>query len=133
MNSTRTDSAATTVGQRFVAAIADKDDAALTELLATDVDFRAVTPGTAWEAHGREQVRDIVLGTWFGPGRTIERVSALTVDASLPVARVGYRFDATLPDGRFQVEQQALYRCSHGSIDELRICCTGFLPVDPDV
>jgi hypothetical protein len=46
----------TTLGERFVRALAIKDFGQVAELLHPEVDFRGMTPGRFWEATGPDQV-----------------------------------------------------------------------------
>jgi len=108
-------------------AMAGKDRPGLLELLADDVDFRALTPGRAWEAGTAHEVADILVGTWFEPQDDI--VGLVGVEDGEPVEdtrRVGYRFAVRTPDGDFTVEQQAYYRTEQGRIVHLRLLCSGF-------
>lgn len=100
---------ASPVGWRLVEALVGKDAQALRDLLSDEIDFRAVTPSGSWQASAPDEVVQVMLGTWFRPDRRVEDVLGLQVDETLPVARVGYRFAVRRPDGRFVVEQQALY------------------------
>src|SRR6478735_3988939 len=60
----------TTLGERWVTAIAVRDSAGLVALLTDDIDFRGLTPRKAWEATTPAAVADVVLGTWFDDGVT---------------------------------------------------------------
>lgn len=121
-----------TIGQAFVAALADKDAARLKGLLRDDVRFRAVTPGRCWESDDAGTVVDeIVLGTWFSPERRITEVLAVESEQVGPLERIGYRFGAEWAAGRFVVEQQAYLESTDGRISSIRILCSGYLPVEP--
>jgi hypothetical protein len=114
-------------GGALARAMAGKDRPGLLELLADDVDFRALTPGRAWEAGTAHEVADILVGTWFEPQDDI--VGLVGVEDGEPVEdtrRVGYRFAVRTPDGDFTVEQQAYYRTEQGRIVHLRLLCSGF-------
>jgi len=114
-------------GSALARAMAGKDRPGLLELLADDVDFRALTPGRAWEAGTAHEVADILVGTWFEPQDDI--VGLIGVEDGEPVGdtrRVGYRFAVRTPDGDFTVEQQAYYRTEEGRIVHLRLLCSGF-------
>lgn len=118
----------TGLGTRFAAALAAKDSAALTELLAPDVDFLGLTPRRMWEAHTPGEVLE-VLGTWFGEEDRIEAL--LAVSAGEPVEdteHVGYRLTVVTPDGPHTVAQHAYYRTDDGRIAYLRVMCSGFRP-----
>jgi ketosteroid isomerase-like protein len=119
----------TSVGEQWVAAIAAGDRAALTALLADDVDFRGVTPRMALEGTTPEAVADIVLGRWFDDGVRIDGLEQLSEDAVVDTQRVGYRFRTTTGDGPHLIEQQAYYRGDTDTIGFLRIVCSGYRPV----
>ena len=55
----------TTLGERFVRALAAKDFAGVAAVAHPEVDFRGMTPGRFWEATGRDQVIEQVLKQWF--------------------------------------------------------------------
>lgn len=117
-----------TRGSRLARAIADKDETALRDLLAADVDFKGLTPGRTWEATGPDDVIEVLLGSWFEPADRIERVVEVVERPDVAdTAHVGYRFDLTTPTGAYVAEQQAYYR-GGGVIEHLRIMCSGFRP-----
>lgn len=121
----------TSLGERFAAAVAAKDRAALLELLAADVDFRAMTPAKFWEASSATDVVDVITGTWFGPDRRIDAVERVEHDVVVDRERTGYRFRVTLAEGPHVVEQQAYLGADEaGRVTWLRIMCTGFRPAD---
>jgi hypothetical protein len=118
------------LGRRFAHALADKDVALLTELLADDIDFKGLTPGKAWEAAGRVDVLEILLGSWFEPKDQIDALLELNEnDVVEDTAHVGYRFAISTPDGPHTAEQQAYYRVADDQISYLRVLCSGFRPV----
>ena len=69
----------------------------------------------------------MILGTWFSSERTITRILRLDSDTVGTVSRVGYRFQAELPDGDFVIEQQAYFKAVNCRISWLRILCSGFV------
>jgi hypothetical protein len=118
----------TDLGERFARAVAAQDAAALKELLALRVNFRALTPGRYWEIDDADAVvDDVILGTWFSPERSITRILKLDCDSVGIVERVGYRFRVDLPDGEFIVEQQAYLKTQNDKVSWLRILCSGFV------
>jgi hypothetical protein len=119
----------TTLGERWVTAIAARDSGGLAALLTDDIDFRGLTPRKAWEATTPAAVADVVLGTWFDDGVTIDRVEEVTTDAVGDTERVGYRFLTTTADGPHLIEQQAYYRGTGDAIGYLRIVCSGYRPL----
>ena len=118
----------TEISERFVRSVAAKDSAALKELLAPAVDFRALTPGRIWESDRADSVvDDVILGTWFAPDRSITRILSIECAQVGPVRHVGYRFRAALPDGEYLIEQQAYLRIDGDRISWLRVLCSGFV------
>jgi hypothetical protein len=118
---------AVTIGECFAAAIAAKDDATLTSLLAADVDFGAMTPSRFWTAESAaEVVNDVILGCWFDPDDHVGAIERIDTDRFADCERVGYRFRVTNPGGTFVVDQQAYFTVSAGRIRWLRIMCSGY-------
>jgi hypothetical protein len=117
------------VGERFVRAIAAKDVPALLDVLAPDVDFRAMTPGRFWEAtNAKEIVDDVILGRWFDPSDHIDALENVESETVADCERVIYRFHVTNPDGGFIVEQSAYFEVVDDRISWLRIMCAGYRP-----
>ena len=108
--------------------MAAQDAAALKELLAPRVSFRALTPGRYWEIDDADAVvDDVILGSWFSPERSITRILKVDCATVGTVERVGYRFRVDLPDGEFIVEQQAYLKTQNDKVSWLRILCSGFV------
>ncbi len=123
-------------GSALARAVAQKDRSGLTELLADEIDFRALTPNHAWEAGTPNEVADVVFGSWFEPQDDIVGLVGLEVgDPVADTQRVAYRVAVRTPDGDFTVEQQAYFRTQDGLIVHLRVLCSGFRPSDaaPDL
>jgi hypothetical protein len=118
-------------GERFARAIAAKDASALLDVLAPDVDFRAMTPGRFWEAGSAEEiVDDIIFGRWFEPSDHIDALESIESDTVADRERVVYRFHVTNADGSFLVEQSAYYDVTDGDrISWLRVMCVGYRPM----
>jgi hypothetical protein len=119
------------IGERFARAIAEKDSSALLELLAPEIDFRAMTPGRFWEAATAVEVVDgVILGHWFEPTDQIETIEAIEHGAVVDRERVSYRFRVSNADGAFIVEQQAYFGVEHDAITWLRVMCSGYRSVE---
>src|SRR5690349_13851962 len=115
-------------GERLARSIAAGDRQAVTELLAPHVKFRAVTPSRFWEADSAAEAVNVMLGTWFGPGRTIDAVESVESASVADCDRAGYRFRASTPEGPTTVEQQAYLTVKDGAITSMRVVCSGFRP-----
>jgi hypothetical protein len=116
------------LASEFARALAEKDSERLRGLLASDVDFRALTPRRSWEASDPDAVLEIVFGSWFEETDEIEAVEAIETDAFADRQRVGYRFSVSNPEGRFLIEQQAYLSERDGEIAWMRVVCSGFRP-----
>jgi hypothetical protein len=120
------------IGERFARAVADKDASTLLELLAPQVDFRAMTPGRFWEADTAIDVVDgAILGHWFEPSDHVEAIEGIDHDAFVDRQRVGYRFRVSNAEGSFIVEQQAYFAVENDAITWLRIMCSGYRRIEP--
>ena len=115
--------------ERLVQAIADHDRAALTSVLAPEVDFRGLTPGRAWEASTPLEVADVVLGHWFEDSDHVEALTRFQRGPAVEaVQQAAYRFDLVNDRGPHTVEQQVYYRVDDDRLAYLRVLCSGFRP-----
>lgn len=119
----------TTIGRQFAEALARKDRAALSDLLAPDVSFKGLTPGRFWEAEDPDGVFEIVFGTWFDDQDRIDGVEVTDGEPVADTEHVGYRLSLTTPDGPHVAAQQAYLRVADDQIVYLRVLCSGFRPV----
>jgi hypothetical protein len=119
-----------TLGARFARALADKDRDELTALLASQIDFRGLTPSRVWEAGDAVAVLSTLFDSWFAAGDEIEELQHLETDAFADRERVGYRLAVSNPEGRFVVEQQAYLSGEDDRIQWMRVLCSGYRPVD---
>jgi hypothetical protein len=119
-----------TAGERFAQALAAKDAAALSALLADQIDFQALTPRRHWQADTPGQVaQDIILAHWFGPGDDIKELCAVATGEVAGREHVAYRL-RVVRDGRDHlVEQQAYYNTDGGQITWMRVLCSGYQPL----
>jgi hypothetical protein len=92
----------TTLGERFVQALAAKDFAGVAAVLHPE----------------EEQDR-------------IDTLVELEVGGFGDRDRVGWRSAVTTPDGPHLVEQQAFYSATGGQIGWMRVMCSGFRPTSP--
>jgi len=120
------------VGIRFAKAFAAQDASALLDVLRPDVDFRALTPGRAWEASSAKEVVDgIMFGHWIHPSDHVEALEWVEPGRSAgPRHRVGYRLRVRNDDGAFVIDQQAYFEADNERITWLRVMCSGWVPVD---
>ena len=122
-----------TAGERFARALADKDDVALSALLADRIDFEALTPGRHWKAATPgEVVKGIILGHWFGVGDHIDRLCSFTTGCVAGREHVAYRVHVRRGDGDYLVEQQAYYSVDDAHITWMRVLCSGYQAVRED-
>ncbi|MGW5714676.1 hypothetical protein ACWEVP_00815 [Amycolatopsis sp. NPDC003865] len=117
----------TTAGEKFAHALAARDSAGLHAVLAGEVDFAALTPGRHWSATDpAEIVDDVILGRWFGPGRTIHELCSVTTGRVADCEHVTYRLRVGRDGADHLVEQQAYYTAQNGEIGWLRVLCSGY-------
>jgi hypothetical protein len=122
---------ATTLGEEFARAVAQKDADGISALLHPEVDFRGLTPNRNWEASDRDAVVAILFQSWFEDSDRIEELVHLERDHVADRERVGYRLRVSCPDGPFLVEQQAYLAERDGQIGWMRVVCSGFRPLVP--
>ena len=122
--------AETSLGERYARALAEKDFAGIGELMAPDIEFRALTPRRAWEADDPSTIVGTILTTWFDDTDEIRSLEAIETDRFADRERVGYRFRVHNPEGEFLVEQQAYLGERDGRIGWMRVVCSGFRPVE---
>lgn len=115
------------LGRTFAETLGRKDFAAVLALLDREIDFRALTPGRAWEASGSAVVEH-VLRQWFKDTDELEEIVSIDTDSFADRERVGYRFRGRNQDGPFIVEQQAYYSARDHRIHWMRVLCSGFRP-----
>jgi hypothetical protein len=121
-------SSESTAGRAFAEALGRKDFDRVAELLHPEIDFRGLTPGRAWEASGAQAVVVDVLRKWFEDSDELEQVVSIETDSFADRERFAYRFAGRNEDGPFVVEQQVYYTEHGGSIDWMRVVCSGFRP-----
>lgn len=114
-------------GERYVDALASKDTAALLDLFAGNVVFRAMTPGRFWEARSPDDAVQQILYKWFEPTDLIEGVESFEAGVVVDRARVDYRFRVRNNDGLFAVEQRAYLELDgDGRISRMNVICSGY-------
>jgi hypothetical protein len=124
------ESAAAT-GSRFASALAAKDRDALRKLLHPQIEFRALTPRKAWEAHDADAVIEIVFGSWFEDSDSIEALESVESGVVADREQIRYRLAVTNPEGSFVVEQQGYLTAGEdGRIEWMRLVCSGYRPVE---
>lgn len=120
-----------TLGERFVHALAGKDTGGLRDVFRSDLNFRGMTPGRFWEADTCTAfLDDVLLGTWFEPSDKIVKVLEVNTGNVGPRERISYQLLVENPDGRYLVEQQAYYDVDGDQIGWLRIMCAGYQPIN---
>ena len=113
------------LGPAFAHALARGDFHQVAELLCIDVDFAAVTPRRAWEAHSLEDALR-VLRTWFDHATVVTEVVSVRADTMADRHCVTYRFAGDRPQGPFVIEQHAYFTDRAGQIGWMRLVCSGF-------
>ena len=119
-----------TAGERFARAIAARDPAALSALLADRIDFQALTPGRHWQAAtAPEVVEEIILGRWFSAGDQVRELCSVASGRVLEREHVAYRVRVHRSGRDYLVEQQAYYDTDGARITWMRVLCSGYQPL----
>jgi hypothetical protein len=119
----------TTLGGDLLTAIAGRDPAALTAVLAPDVWFRALVVRDLIEVHTAAATVALFEG-WFHRAHDLEVLRL----ATYPVAsreHVSYRFRLRpdwAPETWHVIEQSGYVRVHEGRVRRLDLTCTGFVP-----
>ena len=118
--------ATSTLGRRYVEALAARDRDGLTAVLHPDVDFRGMTPNRVWEAADPGAVLEIVLGSWFDASDRVDEIVLVESDAFADREQLRFRLTGHNADGPFVVEQQAYLSERDDRIGWMRVVCSGF-------
>lgn len=121
--------AAMPAGAQFITALAERDFAAAGDLIAPDIEFKALTPSQGFvDLKGSEAVMTL-MREWYGTAEALERIET---DKILKRHHVGYRIRWADPaNGDMVFEQHAFYDLDGtGRINRLHLVCTGDQPID---
>jgi hypothetical protein len=118
----------TQLGRAFAEALGRKDFDGVQALLASEIDFRGLTPRRNWEATSSLSVVEDVLRTWFKDSVEIDELVSIETDSFSDRKRIAYRFHGRNEDGPFVIEQQAYYGERDGRIEWMRVLCSGYRP-----
>jgi len=116
------------LGTEFARALAAKDFARAASLLHPEVDFAALTPRRAWDAHAPEQVVADVLRVWFDDACELAELVSVEHATFRDREHVAYRLRGRDPNGPFLMEQQAYLTARDGRIGWMRVLCSGKRP-----
>ena len=116
------------IGERWAAALRAADFAGLGRCLAPDVRVRAVLPSRFADASGRDEAVAL-LRQWLGGERGFT-VLAASSDMVGDVLRLGYRVRIAGPEPCL-MEQHGYCRVGADGVADLRLVCSGWLPVPP--
>ena len=119
------------VGEQFVLALSQKDEAGLRVALASDVRFRGLTPARAWEAIGVDDTLNVPFGSWFETTDHIDEMVAYEIHDVVDKIAIRYCFRVRNAEGDFLVEQQGYVSLDEqGRMADVAIVCSGYRPVD---
>jgi ketosteroid isomerase-like protein len=113
-------------GTRLVRAIAEQDEAALTECFAPDAEFRALTPPGLRERSGAVETASLIAG-WFGDSTELQLLESSSEEVGDRV-HVSYRFKGVEEGKPYVVEQQLYCTVADDKITRADLLCSGFRP-----
>lgn len=119
----------TTPGEQFAKALAAKDETGVRAIMATDLDFRAMTPRRFWEAHDHDELVDILFGYWLEPSDDVVALVSVSTGEVSTRNHVTYRLHLRNADGDSLMEQQMYYNVTDGRISWARVMCSGFVRI----
>ena len=114
------------VGERWTAALRSADLAGLGRCLAPDVRIRAVLPSRFADASGRDEAVAL-LRQWLGGERGFAVLAASSGMVG-DVLRLDYRVRISGPEPCL-MEQHGYCRVGADGIADLRLVCSGWMPV----
>jgi len=114
------------IGERWAAALRAADFAGLGRCLAPDVRIRAVLPSRLADASGRDEAVAL-LRQWLGGERGFAVLAASSGTVG-EVLRINYRVRIAGPEPCL-MEQHGYCRVGADGISDLRLVCSGWVPV----
>jgi hypothetical protein len=114
------------IGERWAAALRAADFAGLGRCLAPDVRIRAVLPSRLADASGRDEAVAL-LRQWLGGERGFAVLAASSGTVG-EVLRIHYRVRIAGPEPCL-MEQHGYCRVGADGISDLRLVCSGWVPV----
>jgi hypothetical protein len=118
------------IGERWAAALRAADFAGLGRCLAPDVRIRAVLPSRFADASGRDEAVAL-LRQWLGGERGFAVLAASSGTVG-DVLRLDYRVRISGPEPCL-MEQHGYCRVGADGIADLRLVCSGWIPVSSSV
>jgi ketosteroid isomerase-like protein len=114
------------IGTRLARAIADQDEAALTECFAQDAELRALTPYGLREGAGAVEAASLI-SRWFGDSTELQLIDSRSEEVADRV-HVSYRFEGVEEGEPYLVEQQLYCVVEDGRVTRADLLCSGFRP-----
>lgn len=131
MPTTSLRAAHSSLGERFLGALTQRDFASLERLLAEDAWLRALLPRHFDEHYGSGEVAN-AFESWFGAAEMFD-VVAHDHDRVAGKERISYRFvlhPDWAPQTAHLIQQIAFLSTKGGLIRKIDLLCSGFLPLD---
>jgi TusA-related sulfurtransferase len=115
------------LGEYFIASLAERDSEKLISCLDRDVRFRALVPSGFKSCKGSAEAVT-TLQSWFKEAEQIELLQK-AVDSVSQRLHVSYRFRESYADGETEIiEQHAFCDVKNALIESIDIVCSGHLP-----
>lgn len=116
------------IARAYVDSLSSKDREAFTALFAKEIDFRGVTPGSAWRATTPDEVAEIVFGSWFEPLDHVREVLDVSTHPVSERTAVAYRLRVESKGEMYLVEQVGYMTVDEGRIASMSVVCSGYRP-----
>ena len=114
------------LGMRLVRAIAEQDEAALSECFAADAEFRALIPRGLRERSGAVEAASLI-SQWFGDSTELHLLDSDSEEIGDRL-HFSYRFAGVEEGEPYLVEQQLYCTVRDGKIARADLLCSGFRP-----
>jgi hypothetical protein len=125
-----TAAAAAEIASGIASAVAGRDPRRLAAALTGTVRLRALLPGGAVEAHGREDAA-ACIHAWFADFSTVEVVESAGEEVADRLL-IHYRLHLTQATTRWVCTQTAVCKLTDGRIAVINLLCSGFREIRDD-
>jgi hypothetical protein len=117
---------APSIGKRYAAAVAARDESAVAACFTPGVEFRALVPPGLRERTGAREAAALVAG-WFADSTELDLVASAAEEVGDRL-HVSYRFEGVEDGEPYVVEHHLYCALTGGLIARADLLCSGFRP-----